>query len=262
MSKKWIVILVSFFVLSGCDKMAEYYAGMHLQPSISRDDFTPGLNVFGIIKAGFYSDSANHHVEVLQLQYINDSNDTLIVSGATVLLTCERVSGERIEYALNYWDEGKYNNNTIETAPGDKWDFRCIYDTVLVTASCIVPNVPYIDKTSSNMSDNSLNISLMKDSTAFLYDVYLVDGENFLAQKKKVITGEASKFDFQTTWKLNKETAMLFVFAYDSNMRKYQTTSNTFFKPNSFRPAFTTVDGGYGTFGAVTGSLYFLRDIF
>jgi len=43
---------------------------------------------------------------------------------------------------------------------------------------------------------------------------------------------------------------------YDKNMVEYITTSNTFFKPNAFRPAFSTVDGGYGTFGAISSNLF------
>ena len=50
-------ILLTFSLL-GCGESFDFYVGTHLQPDIDDDAFTPGMNIFGIIRPD-YTDSIN-----------------------------------------------------------------------------------------------------------------------------------------------------------------------------------------------------------
>ncbi len=70
---------------------------------------------------------------------------------------------------------------------------------------------------------------------------------------KRIVPNNIGNTDVQLKIEYNASGAinLLYVIAYDINYERYVTTSNIFFKPNAFRPRFTTVDGGYGCFGSL-----------
>jgi hypothetical protein len=253
--KHSVLLLLIVVLISGCQKIGEFYAGMYMQPNLSREDFKSGLNVYGVLKTGAGFDTLNHYFEVQKLLFFGDSFDTIFVSDADIVISRKSIDGIETIYRLKNIKDGIYLNRNIETAPGDRWSYRCIYDTFEVTASCTIPNLPKIKKNAERKDDNTIQFTVLSDSTACMYDVYLLNGENYFFGKNVPVKGVDSEFTLKPEWDSGIGINILFIFAYDENLEKYYTTSNTFFKPNAFRPSFSTVDGGYGTFGGISSNM-------
>jgi hypothetical protein len=241
--------------MTGCEKIGEYYLGMNMQPDLPRKDFKPGLNVYGVLKTGESFDTLNHYFEVQQLLFVKDAYDSSYVESADISLTREPVGGSLMVYHLSYFRDGVYLNENIETAPGERWLYKCSYDTFNVTAECILPNIPQLKGNAQILDDHSIQFSVLFDSTACMYDVYLLNGTNYSFEKRVPLKGVDSQFNLKPGWNPTEGNNLLFIFAYDKNLEKYYTTSNTFFKPNAFRPSFSTVDGGFGTFGGISSTM-------
>jgi hypothetical protein len=254
-----IVLLLLAGIFSSCLKIGEMYVGLNLQPDMENSPFEPGLNVFGVLKSGPDFDTLNHRFEVQQLLEITNLEEALEVDSAEIVLIRETDGGEQSFYKPQHHTDGLYFDQNIITAPGDKWEFICTYDTFQVTASSIVPQTPVVNQQSIEISVNEVVFSVLADPTAFLYAVYLFQGENYFIMQTVPDGNYATSISLKPEWQISDEKLMLYVFACDKNLRQYYTTSNTFFKPNAFRPLFTTVNGGYGVFGATSSTAVVLQ---
>jgi len=245
-----IVFILLAMLISSCVKIGEFYVGLTMQPDMENSPFEPGLNVYGVVKCGVDFDSVNYHFEVQRMLDLLDWSEGMEVCDAKIHLKRITANGEEYSYDLSLLaDSINYGCNGMETLPGDRWIYRCIEDTFEVTASCLVPNLPVIQNT--QLVENSIRFEVMADTSAYLYLIYVFQGENLHTEYKIPSINQDTKFSTDLEWNVNDEPVLVYVCAYDENLRKYQTTSNTFFKPNAFRPSFSTVDGGYGTFGAI-----------
>jgi hypothetical protein len=257
--KYYISLLMIVVLISSCQKIGEYYAGMNMQPDLSGEDFKPGLNVYGVLKTGDGYDTLNHFFEVEKVLFIFDSFDSIYVESAEIELTRIPVGGTETVYHLNHTRDGIYLNEGIETAPGDRWLYKCSYDTFEVTAKCTIPNLPQLKNAAELTTAHSIKFIVHSDTTACMYDIYLLNGENYFFEKKVPVKGTDTEFELKPEWDITVGTNNLFIFAYDENLEKYFTTSNTFFKPNAFRPSFSTVEGGYGTFGGISSLMVVVK---
>lgn len=247
-------LALMLFLFSGCLKIGEYYVGLHMQPDTG-EAFEPGLNVFGVVKCGPSLDSTNHFFEVHKLLNLANSNDTIFqVIDAEIQLTRRTPSQQIEEYFPQPSPDSLYSDSQIEVSPGDHWSFLCHYDSFSVSASCIVPQLPVL-RSEIQRSANSLSLILQADSTAFLYQIYVFESNQFAQIQHVPTPGKQVEIEIPLSWQPRAGSGLVYIFAYDQNVRIYQTTSNTFFKPNTYRPAFSTVDGGYGVFGAISSTL-------
>lgn len=242
-------LLIALF-LTSCVKIGEFYVGLTMQPDMDNSPFEPGLNVYGVVKCGADFDSSNYHFEVQKMLDLMDWSEGMEVTDAQIHLTRTTQQNKNYSYDLSYFKESIYVNEAIETLPGDRWTYRCTADSFEVTASCTVPKLPEI--TNAQITNNAVAFTVKADSTAFLYLVYVIQEENVSMEYTIPSLQVDTKFTIDLEWNLTDQPVLVYVCAYDENLRKYQTTSNTFFKPNAFRPSFSTVEGGYGTFGAIT----------
>lgn len=250
-----ISLMVSVVLFAGCSDIGEYYVGLNMQPDMSEAPFEPGLNVFGIVKTGPSFDTANHYFEVHELaDLFSFEEESLIVVDANITLTRRTVEGEEFTYRLGLTLDSIYVDDKIKVSAGDKWFYTCGHDSFLVKSECVVPQNPEIQN-EIGIGDNWLSFSVQPDSTAFMYGVYVIENDNVAYEQVLPVPGEATKVEISLGWHPEKGHGQIFIFAYDENFRTYYATSNTFFKPNAYRPAFTTVDGGYGVFGAVSSTL-------
>jgi hypothetical protein len=247
-----ISLVISAMLFAGCADIGEYYVGLNMQPDMSEAPFEPGLNVFGIVKTGPSFDTANHYFEVHQLaDLFNFEEENLIVVDANIILTRQTAGGEVFTYRPEITPDSTYVDREIKVGAGDQWFYTCSYDSFLVESQCIVPAEPQINA-DIKLNGNHLGFSIQPDTTAFMYGVYVIENDNVAFEQILPVPGQVTQVDLSLEWPPEKGRGKVFVFAYDENFRTYYATSNTFFKPNAYRPAFTTVDGGYGVFGAVS----------
>ena len=244
-----ILFILLAILISGCVKIGEFYVGLTMQPDMEDSPFEPGLNVYGVVKCGADFDSVNYYFEVQRMLDMLDWSAGMEVDDAKIHLHRITAQGVEFDYDLSYYDDSTYRNDSIKTLSGDRWTYRCAEDTFEVTSSCMVPNLPVIQN--AQLTDNRVSFEVKADTSAYLYLVYVFQGENIHTEYKTPSINGNTEFLTDLEWEVSDEPIFVYVCAYDENLRKYQTTSNTFFKPNAFRPSFSTVDGGYGTFGAI-----------
>lgn len=244
------LILSIFITFTGCEKALEAYLGFPLQPKNIDAEFTPGLNIFGMLKAGPSLDTLNHIFEVQLMQHVTDTDALKIIYDANIKLTRLRANLPPMEYDLYSLENGDYTNPFLNPQAGDIWNYTCVYDTFLITSQTRIPNEPQIDPNSVKFSDGNIQLTLLPDTSAFMYDVYFIYLQD--VSFKRIIPQAGTSTEVTLPLNSNNKglSGDLFVVAYDANYEKYVTTSNTFFKPNAFRPRFSTVDGGYGCFGS------------
>lgn len=246
-----IVLLAAVVAsISSCKKTLEWYVGLPMQPKNESAVYEPGLNVFGIIKNGPSLDTINHYFEVQQILPLNDTVSLMTIDEAEVTLWCPAQGAK--EYELGLVEEGRYSDSLILLLPGQEWFYSCKYGNFEVTASSIIPQTPKVISGSIILESKELSFSIEADTTAFIYDVYFIS--NIGAQYKRIVPeiGKNSNVKLDITNRKGKVFNDLYVFAYDKNYERYVSTSNIFFKPNAFRPRFSTVEGGYGCFCSVS----------
>jgi hypothetical protein len=83
-----------------------------------------------------------------------------------------------------------------------------------------------------------------------MYDMYYISSNDFVHLRKIPQYPEAIEVSLEIKTAPFEQGGLLYVIAYDANFERYHTTANTFFKPNAYRPRFSTVNGGYGCFGS------------
>jgi hypothetical protein len=183
---------------------------------------------------------------------VDELDQEVVVTDAQIYLTRTGSDGDQVEYAPVHGVDGVYFDETIVTAPGDRWDYVCVKDSFRVVASCVIPEIPVVLELNIASGSSDVELTLAADTSAYLYDVYVISDTLTYSERIQPVVGQVTSFVLYPDFTLETGSVQVYVFAYDENLKDYYTTSNTFFKPNAFRPSYSTVDGGYGTFGAVS----------
>ena len=246
--KKKILIAITFLILMGCEKALEIYVGFPLQPENINSIYEPGLNIFGMLKTGNTFDESNQFFEVQHIYHVFDTNSLFSVDDAKIELTRHYDNGTSKTYKLQADGEGRYSSGLLQFFDGDVWSYRCVYDTIEITSETRIPNRAIIVENSLEVTKNHVSFTIQNDITAFMYDIYYVNGVDFVTRRIIPERGFNTQVSLDINFTENSSLNNLFVLAYDKNYQEYVSTSNIFFKPNAFRPRYSTVEGGYGCF--------------
>ena len=168
--KKIYFITPLLLTILGCEEIINFYVGIPLQPKNISSEYTPGLNVFGILKAGASYDTLNHFFEVQQLLHLSDTDWIEINEAEITLEQITNVDSLRF-YPLSNYNEGNYTNSELNPDFGEQWNYVCIYDTFIITSHTRIPNKPALRQGSLISTENNITFTLLADSTAFLYEV-------------------------------------------------------------------------------------------
>ena len=245
--KQAFYITIVLLTLMGCEEIAEFYVGMPFQPKNINSEYSPGLNVFGILKAGPSYDTLNHFFEVQQLLRLSDTA-SMEINEAEIIL--EQITGpdSLCIFTLSNYNAGRYTSSDLNPDFGEQWNYVCMYDTFIITSSTRIPDQPVLQDGSLAATEQSIAFTLQPDTTAFLYEVYYFNESDFAFERILPARDEPTYVDLSIRFFDPEGNNQLFVFAYDKNYEKYISTSNIFYKPNAYRPRYTTVEGGYGCF--------------
>jgi hypothetical protein len=246
--RKALFIITTLVSVFGCEEAIDIYVGMPFQPKNINSEYTPGLNIFGILKVGPSYDTLNHFFEVQQLLHISDTNELAGINEANI--TLEQLSGNYIvsTYMLTNYNDGNYTNSEITPDFGEQWTYACTYDTFIVTSHTHIPNMPVLQQGSLVATEKNISFAIQPDTTAFIYEVFYFNKSDYVFERFIPSKYEPTPINLKINFRDIEGSNNLFIFAYDENYEKYITTSNTFYKPNAYRPRFTTVEGGYGCF--------------
>jgi hypothetical protein len=242
------LITIVLLPVTGCEKILDFYVGMPFQPKNINSVYVPGLNIFGILKTGSSYDTLNHFFEVQRLLNASDTTDLTEINDAKITLEQITDRGIRRTFHLENYDEGKYTSSELNTSSGEQWNYICTYDTFTVTSSTRIPDKPVLQTESLTVTEKNISFSIQPDTTAFLYEIFYLNKSDYVSERVIPDKNKLTNISLSIHFRDPEGNNNLFIFAYDKNYEKYITTSNIFYKPNAFRPRFTTVEGGYGCF--------------
>ncbi len=245
--KKVFLIIAVLLANMGCEEVIEFYAGIPFQPKAINSEYTPGLNIFGILKAGPSYDTLNHFFEVQQLLHLSDTAGIIINEAEIILEQISNIDSLSIYPLVNY-NEGNYTNSELNPDFGEQWNYVCTYDIFTITSHTRIPNKPALLPGSMVATDNNITFTIQPDTTAFLYEVFYFNKSDYVFKRILPDNNEPTNVDLSIRFRDIEGSNQLFIFAYDKNYEKYISTSNIFYKPNAYRPRYTTVEGGYGCF--------------
>lgn len=227
--------------------------------TIIETEFVPGLNVLGVVR--LEDTTANSFVYV-ERAYAADEydawSDTLpIIKNAQVRISG---SGDTTSYIFRYYDnlsDHKYINVDFRPVAGESYHLTISAPGLPeLTASASVPHLPEIDTNSVQVSADEVSFRLRTTADAYLYDVYLFCENGQLVEKftNNQISIKEMKFKFGSS--LGNPLAIQ-IFSYDENMASVADATSSII-PQSFLETISTVEGGYGCFGAVSVLTYIL----
>lgn len=247
-------------LLSSCEKTMEYYYGIPMQPEFFEN--TPWqkvINVFGILRP----DSAALPMSFVYMEKTyptkNASDEDNVLKNSSVVILETDELGKRDTFNLGFyenidstkWDFPRFISRKLKPKAGRRYELECTNEGLpAVHSSAIVPYVPKLIENTLKVDNKNVTFSLKDDSLAYLYDVYLFSNTSMLT-KRFLHTRNSNLY---VNWALERtdDWHYIAIYAYDKNLASYLSTStNSFYTFNTYRPPVTTVEGGYGVFGAM-----------
>jgi hypothetical protein len=189
---------------------------------------------------------------------IKEDEDITIINAKAIVCSTD-ISGKKDSFNLilytskdsGSWEFPRFVSNQLKPQPGSKYELVCRSDS-LPTVRCVayLPFVPEIIQNTLIVDGEKIKFTLVSDSLAFLYDIYLFSANDFIT--KRFIHKENTPLEVEWQFEKKGDWQLMTIYAYDKNMASYlSTATNSFYSFNTFRPPVTTVDGGFGVFGAM-----------
>ena len=258
-------ILTGFIIfwLTGCKEVVDFYLGIPLQPVIDEDSFVPGLNIFGIIRPDSNGDYNNSCIMLQKVIPAVGSSDSLDVGRAVVRV--ERLNEESCLYDFLLTDYGHLfsqeayrPDTTFSTKAGDIFTVECVYHELpVLKAMTIVPNPPVMLMNTLTETGNSISFEVQAEPSIFMLDIYVYAAGELAGYER--LPAEQSVNTLVFLPYLQGLADSIDLYSYDSNMADYYTTANTSLNFNKYRESFSTVENGYGVFGSMNHTRFYLK---
>ncbi|NJK86003.1 MAG: hypothetical protein HC906_08615 [Bacteroidales bacterium] len=251
-------VFITIILFGGCEKVADFYIGIPFQPEFLTDDFTAGLNIFGIVRPDTSEKGVNNsfvHVQQV-IRAIGDSAENIEIKNAQVTLIRKSQLQVADSFLLKmdsvlHHQRNYYPVKDLSPKAGESYELKCSSDNLPVLwAFTTIPNEPVIQQRS--VHQKAIEFEIAADSTAFMYVIYLV--QNNMQVFKKVILADRGKNHMVSIPENTISGSELMVFAYDTNLANYIANSNTAFNINKYKQYDDQVEGGYGVFGSLNFS--------
>jgi hypothetical protein len=253
-----IIYITVIIMVSACtnDNLYDFLLGP--QPNfIDHQKLNPGLNIFGILRP----DSVDGHPMsfVLVQKIVPAINETdsfsLEINDAFVMIYQLNNGSVNDSFPFNYdrndSTNSKYRPSKFSPKAGDHFKIVCKAEELPdLTGETIIPGIPLIEYDTIYTESNKIRFSVLNDSSAAMYDIYLNTGSN--TYTKRIIKAETGNtaVEIETGDNILLH-AQLTIYVYDKNLAEYFTAANVFIKPNTYRPPFSMVENGYGCFGSM-----------
>jgi len=249
------LILIAAIVL--CTACNNWIEDPGPQPVYLDDSaFMPAMNILGVLRPDSTGGVPMSSVHIERSYPVGQFPDTIVIADANV--TVFELEGnaavDSTVFAYSRFNSAfatsEYRHATFSPEAGRTYGIACEKDGFpRLTATTTVPGVPQIAEGSIRLNSTQLSFSIIRDQRTALYDVhYIMGDEARTARSPRPETG-----DVPVTIHLEKNddsSGWLIIYAYDLNLSEY-ITFNVSIKPNTFRSAYTTVQGGFGCFGSM-----------
>lgn len=265
--KNLIYILVFALSLSSCTKEDLFDIFIGAQPNFyEEDNYDKQLNVFTILQPEINGGFSKSIFELSRTrQALNDTlNDSILLSGSTITLL--KLKDQLVIDTLRFiyfWRDSLVLDPASDQNSSFTLEEHFSYHLEInsegfstIQADCTPPAKPSL-ATEVSIAGGTISFSLKNDTSIYLYEVFLVY-EDLLTSPYRIQPQndqEETLASLENSYP-EKSLQKMLIYSYDINLSTYYSFSNVFIKPNTYRPPFTTVEGGYGCFGAINELVY------
>jgi hypothetical protein len=259
MIKKTVFSVIAIILLSSCDLPWEPGP----QPrDIVKTEFSPALNIFGIIRANDPDSSKISYVHVAKTYTIKEAADPTFSSVIDyALVTIYRIENGNTVDSINFYFKedsiyGKrYINYKFKPVPGEEYQLKIRSDEFpILTGETRVPEPATIDTATIYLSESVISFRLIQDPSIFLYDIYLITEQGYVSTRVFPSDSLYQNIVMDIS-RIGSEKFSIEIFGYDLNLASY-LTQTVVIKPQSYHETYSSVINGFGCFGAVSVSTY------
>lgn len=258
-----ILLLIVLQTLPFYFKCSDYLTSPGPQPSYinGKIEHDPKFSVFGVLRPDSTEAGLPQSFIKLETSFpMNEYPDSNPVTDASVRL-CRLENGVAADsFLFEYTDYGSYPDTLFRHAGffpkgGETYRLECSkpgYSTL--QAETTVPRPPVIVPGSMSLTPGRLRFQVMKAMDAYLYEVVLL-GETYY-QSERFLRPESGNVSVSINLDMSDGSpSLLLLYAFDKNLAEY-LSANISIKPNIYQSDFSTVQNGYGCFGALNCSWY------
>lgn len=246
-------LIIIGFSLLGCCSIDPTSPGP--QPTIlERTKHIPRLNVFGILRPDSLQGLPLSYVHLEFAYPTDDIPDSAIVPDANVkiaqLAGSTAIDSTLLIYSdFNVFPTKEYRSTRFypQESTFELICTRTGYPTL--TARTTIPPVPILQAGSLHRKGNHLSFIIRREEQVGLYEVVLTGADWYL--RDRFIRPKTG--DISVSFSLNGipgGSCSLIIYGFDLNLSEY-LTANLSIKPNIYQRDFSTVENGYGCFGAL-----------
>lgn len=249
-----LVMMIVLGLMTGCENPITGYGPQPVY--LDKQEYRPMLNVFGVLRPGTQDGIPLSFVHLEESFPLTSYPDTIEVRDADVTLF--RYEGDVIldsmVFVYTHFDstfqKSEYRHTEFYPVENRTYGISCRKAGFPeLTSKTTVPSIPGIVEGSIEINTNRLTFSILRDSSAALYDITLWIGEHSYNQRlRRPEVGHIDvAFDLETN---HGASGVLLVYAYDLQLSEYMTY-NVNVKYNSYRSDYSTVENGFGCFGSL-----------
>ena len=241
-----LILLVIFW--SGCDLPWEPGP---MPTELIETEFEKGLNVFGLLRDDGISGSSFIRVE--RAIEVDEFNDTMSVDIRNADVTIMH-NASSAAYSFHFEEDTSrgnlFFNPYFTPVEGETYTLTVKAESFpTIFASATIPQRPGIQN--SSFSEKSFNFDLIMTEDTGMYEVYLFLEGGGAIYEKVINDGNQKKKLFLKIPDSYGSPYLLNIYGYDPKLTEYTNAAVTL-RWNTYQEMVTTVEGGYGTFGAVT----------
>jgi len=252
-----VFLSVVFCMATGCEKL---FTGVGPQPVyLDTSPFEPRLNVLGVLRPDYLEGFPQSFVYLEQSRDILDDEGAWEITDADVTVSTLQADTTADSLKFVYTDMDSvfsfkaFRHRDFIPEGGEKYLVACRKQGMTpVQAVVQIPRAVVIKPQSEKLEDGRLSFTILRDETAFLYEIILYiegDPELYTETIRRPDSG-----DIEVSILLNdmnrEKTGILLVYVYDRNFAEYKSY-NVSIKPNTFRSDYSTLDSAYGCIGGI-----------
>lgn len=212
-------------------------------------EFVPGHNILGVLRLDDTPGSSFVRVERAYRAEESSEEFSALISAAQVRVES---GGTALSFILlsDSLRGDIYVNAEFIPVEGQEYSLSVTSpDLPDLTATTRIPKKPDIDQSTVNISSRSVAFTIIPSADIDLYEVHLIAVQGFTNER---FVNRGENILVQLDWiQASGEIPEVKVFGYESNLADYMLSAITI-KPQSYHEMVTTVEGGYGCFGAVS----------
>lgn len=242
------VLILLVTIWTGCDLPWEPGP---MPTKLIETEFEKGLNVFGLLRDDGISGSSFIRVEsAIEVDEFNDTMSVGIRSADVTIMHNASSATYSFQFEEDTTRGNLFFNSYFTPTEGETYTLTVKAESFpTIFASATIPQRPGIQN--SSFSEKSYNFDLIMTEDTGMYEVYLFLKGGGAIYEKVINDGNQKK---KLSLKIPDGYGLpylLNIYGYDPQLTEYTNAAVTL-RWNTYQETVTTVEGGYGTFGAVT----------